>query len=135
MTAQQPDSILARVIGHRRRHLKRGALERQTDIRSPPIAFLGETHADNGGLGTTKNGFAPRVVRAKVKCSIGRQELSKNAFLPANPGQVTKELQMLTTDAGDHPDLRIDQPHERLQFAVMIGAHFEHGRLMFPLQP
>ena len=130
MPAQELGVVIAIQTGLAALHGKRRAAVVHPDISRHPIIGFAESDTHHPRPAPPDNGFGPGIVAVDEKRSFGWEGFGHGPFLPGHAGEVSKKLQVLAGNIGDHAKMRGHHAEQRRQFTGMIGACFEHGGLM-----
>ena len=134
MPAQKPHPIFPSPCRMAAFHAKgRPVFVRSHFPRHPIIAPIQARQHDSRAR-APRDDLAPGIVAVEKKHAVGGQTFGRGPFLARHPDQVMEKFQMLAGDVGHHAQAGRHHLEQRRQFARMIGARFQHGRLVRALQ-
>src|SRR2546422_6515914 len=107
----------------------------EAGVGQSPIIMRRRSDLDHLSRGASQNLFDAWTVAINKKRSGGRQQFSQTTFFLRNAFEIPKKFKVFASDARNDAETWLNQPHQRRQFAWMVGPQFEHSRLMAAVEP
>ena len=128
MAAMQAKLVAPRKFRARGRDREGHAVLVAAHVRRAPVVAGVKANFHHAGRGARDDRRDVRIVAVEEEAAVRGQQLGQPAFLRHDAGHVAKKFQMLAPDARDDAEARLDHPHQRREFAGMIGPDLEHRR-------
>ena len=135
MPAQKIDAVVTAELLVRRNHAKRCSVLAHPTPGDAPLALVAKTNLHDLCTRACRQLRGIGIVAIQKKFSIRREQFRQRALLLRHAFEVAKKFEMLTANARDDSEARLDHLHQRRKFTGMIRARLQHRRLMRRLNP